>query len=412
LITVKGATFAGEQGIDLYVESGLIAAVGRDLPPKGEVLMAEGGLVSPPFADPHIHLDAALLGAETPNVSGTLFEGIRNWSTARDSLTVEDLHARAKKAIGWCLLHGTTRIRTHVDTGSKLGVEAMLSLREEVSDYCDLQVVAFPQEGIYKKEGQADELEWAVARGVDAVGAIPHFEDSRELGDKSVRLVFDLAERYGTQIDLHCDESDDPSCRHLITLCRERIRRDFAPHVIAGHCTAMHSYPDDVAEEAISLTVKSGVQVVANPLDNVVLQGRGDGYPRRRGITRVPELIEAGALVGIGHDSIMDPWYPLGVGNLLNAASMLAHVSQMTTPAWFARIVEVLVGDNHAAWGGAPSLKVGTSAEFIIHNHSDYETILRLSDPPRWVIKGGRIVAETAPSTSIVMGSRVQPGRA
>ena len=410
MITVKGATVGDEQGVDIYVEDGTISAIGRGLSPKGKVLEANGGLVTAPFAEPHIHLDAALLGAETPNVSGTLFEGIRNWSVARESLSVDDLHSRARKAIGWCLSHGTTRIRTHVDTGSKLAIEAMLDLRDQVADFCDLQVVAFPQEGIYRAENQAESLEWAVAKGVDAVGAIPHFEENRELGDKSVSLVFDLAERYGAQIDLHCDESDDPSCRHLITLCKERIRRGFEAHVIAGHCTAMHSYPDEIAKEAIELAVDSGVQVVANPLDNIVLQGRGDGYPRRRGITRVPELIKAGALVGIGHDSIMDPWYPLGVGNPLNAASMLAHVAQMTTPAWFDRIIEILVRDNHAAWGGAPVVEVGASAEFIIHNSRDHETILRLAEAPRWVVKNGIVAAETVPSRSTVMGTLVRPG--
>ena len=411
MITVKGAVVGGEFDVDIYVEDGVITAIDRELTPKGEVLNAEGGLVTAPFAEPHIHLDAALLGAERPNVSGTLFEGISNWSVARGDLTVDDLQFRAKKAIRWCLAHGTTRVRTHVDTGSKLGIEAMLDLRDQVADYCDLQIVAFPQEGIYRAETQAEALEWAVAKGVDAVGAIPHFEKDRGLGDKSVKYVFDLAERYGAQIDLHCDESDDPSCRHLITLCRERIRRGFEAHVIAGHCTAMHSYPDDVAKEAIELTVKSGVQVVANPLDNIVLQGRGDGYPRRRGITRVPELIEAGAAIGIGHDSIMDPWYPLGVGNLLNAASMLAHVAQMTTPVWFERIVEVLISDNHAAWGGPPEIVVGAPAEFIVHNSSDHETILRVAEAPRWVVKGGQIVASTTPAKSSVMGSMVTPGR-
>jgi cytosine deaminase len=399
-------------GVDVRLLDGQIAEIGPagSLVSDGTVLDARGGLLSRPFADPHIHLDAVLLGARTPNVSGTLQEGIRNWGQARESLTADDVRARATEAIRWCVAQGTTRIRTHADTASKVGVETLLALRKEVAHLCDLQVVAFPQDGIYTGPGREEALSWAAAAGVDAIGAIPHHEASREDGDRSVRLALDLAEQHGCQVDLHCDETDDPESRHLETLCREVLARGFEPPVIAGHCTAMHSYPDDYANQVIDLVVESGVQVVANPLDNVVLQGRHDGYPRRRGITRVPELLAAGARVGCGHDSIQDPWYPLGRGCLLEAASMLVHVAQMTRPEEIEAVFDLLAGANHFVFGGMPEIAVGTPADLQVHAVPDKEAAIRLARPPRWVIRGGVVLAATQPAASTVLGEPVRLG--
>jgi cytosine deaminase len=399
-------------GVDVRLLDGRIAEIGPagSLVSDGTVLDARGGLLSRPFADPHIHLDAVLLGARTPNVSGTLQEGITNWGRARESLTADDVRARATEAIRWCVAQGTTRIRTHADTASKVGVETLLALREEVAHLCDLQVVAFPQDGVYTGAGREEGLRWAAAAGVDAIGAIPHHEASREDGDRSVRLALDLAEQHGCQVDLHCDETDDPESRHLETLCREVLARRFEPPVIAGHCTAMHSYPDDYANQVIDLVVESGVQVVANPLDNVVLQGRHDGYPRRRGITRVPELLAAGARVGCGHDSIQDPWYPLGRGCLLEAASMLVHVAQMTRPEEIGTVFDLLTGANHFAFGGMAEIAVGTPADLQVHAVPNKEAAIRLARPPRWVIRGGAVLAETRPAASTVLGEAVRVG--
>jgi len=303
-----------DQGlVDVFVKDGLVVDISPagHVPPIGRLHDAEGGFVSPPFADPHLHLDAALLCLFAPNHSGTLQEGIENWSRCRQNMDEADLIGRATTALKWCVSNGVTRIRTHVDISSKMAVEAMVAFRDEVSHLAELQVVAFPQEGVFKSSGQSEDLAWAAAAGVDCVGAIPHHEHSMEAGDESIRLAFDLAEQYGLQVDLHCDETDNPLSRHIFTVCKERLRRGFDAHVTAGHCTAMHSYPAEVAQHAIDEIVKSGVQIIANPLDNIVLQGRQDHYPKRRGITQIPELLEAGALVGVGHDSILDPWYPL-----------------------------------------------------------------------------------------------------
>ncbi len=408
---LKNARVDG-QHVDITLENGEITRIAPagTTQPIGEVLDANGGLVSRPFADPHIHLDAVLLGARTPNKSGTLQEGIANWGRARASLTPEDVRARAKQAIAWCVAQGTTRIRTHADTASKVGVETLLALREEVSETCDLQVVAFPQDGVFTQEGHEEALCWAAAAGVDAIGAIPHHENSRADGERSLVLATCLAEQHGVAIDIHCDETDDPSSRHLEFLCRHIVETGFSRHVVAGHCTAMHSYPDDYANDVIDLVVTSGVQVVANPLDNVVLQGRHDGYPRRRGITRVPELLAAGASVGCGHDSIQDPWYPLGRGALLEAASMLVHVAQMTRPEQVESVFKLLVQANHAPFGGIANLVEGSPADLLVHSVGDAQAAIRLARAPRWVIRGGHVVAHTRPALSEVLGQPIEIG--
>ncbi len=387
----------GEGRCDLRVDKGRITELrlrdgdegeGLEAGPGEEVL--RGGRVTPPFAEPHVHLDAALLGARRPNRSGTLREGIANWAHLRAELTPGDLIARVRETVDLYVATGTTRLRTHVDTGSLLAVEVVLGLKAELGARgVDLQVVAFPQEGILRAPGRREAWEAAVEMGCDAVGAIPHFERTAEEGWQSVRLAFDLAERLDRQIDLHCDETDDPGCRNLEVVCAEAIDRDLGERVVAGHCTALHSYPNPHAAKVIELVATSGVQVVCNPLDNVVLQGRYDGYPRRRGLTRVDELWAAGAVVGIGHDSVMDPWYRLGTGNLLDAASMLVHVGQLTGEEEMRRVFRTLHTENHRPWGGPPPLAEGAPAHFLWWPEADEIEILRLRPRPRLVREAG-----------------------
>jgi len=402
-----------EQGlVDVFVQDGKIIEIAPtgQKSPVGRLYDADGGFISPPFADPHLHLDAALLCLSAPNHSGTLKEGIENWSRCRSEMSEVDLIERASTALKWCVSNGVTRIRTHVDTSSKMAVETLVAFRDEVSHLAELQVVAFPQEGVMGTTAHQEALAWAAAAGVDCVGAIPHHERTVSEGDDSIRLAFDLAEKHALQVDLHCDETDNPDSRHIFTVCRERLKRDFGSHVTAGHCTAMHSYPEDIAKHAIDEIVESGVQVIANPLDNIVLQGRQDHYPKRRGITRVPELIEAGAMVGVGHDSILDPWYPLGMGRILDAASMLVHVTQMTRPDQIQRVFQLLVDDNHIGFGGAPDVSVGSRADFLIHSVSDVSTLMRTKSAPRWVVHRGVVVAETHPVNSFVLDEAIRPG--
>lgn len=364
--------------VDVRWDEGVVAVgVEGSLAPQAGDVEVHGGLVTPPFAEPHVHLDAALLGARAPNVSGTLREGIANWARLRGALTHEDVTTRARDTIEMYRSWGVLRWRTHVDTGSAVAVRALLALRDETPG---LQVVAFPQEGIFRAPGRREAWEAAVRAGCDAVGAIPHFERTTEEGWASVRLAFTLARELGLRVDLHCDETDDPGSRNLEVVCAEATHGDVS-HVLAGHCTAMHSYPDPYAAKVCELVATSGVQVVANPLDNVVLQGRYDGYPKRRGLTRVDELWAAGAVVGIGHDSVLDPWYRLGTGNLLDAAYMLVHVGHLTGEAEMKRVVRTLHTENHLPFGSVPRVEVGAAA--LLHwPVPDEVELLRLRPRP------------------------------
>lgn len=389
-----------DRRVDLRVSDGQIT----DVEPAGAAarsgpVLHRGGWVTPHLAEPHTHLDATQLGARTPNVSGTLREGIANWSAVRESLTAEDVVARARQTVSWYVSWGCTRIRTHVDTGSLTAVFALLGLREDLAkEGITLQVVAFPQEGILRAPGRRDAWEQACRAGCDAVGAIPHFERTTEEGWESVRMAFALAEELDAQVDLHCDETDDPGSRNLEVACAEAIDRGWSERVIAGHCTALHSYPNPHAAKVVELVATAGVQVVCNPLDNVVLQGRYDGYPRRRGLTRVDELMAAGATVGIGHDSVVDPWYRLGTANLVDAASMLVHVGQLTGEAEMERTLGLLWGANHRAFGGAPAVGVG-AADFLWWPVSSAAELLRVRPRPHVYSRGSR-VGHPAPAGS------------
>lgn len=376
--------------VDLRVEGGTITALvdcatERLAPLQGEEVI-EGGRVTPPMAEPHVHLDAALLGARMPNRSGTLREGIANWAVLREALTTQDVMDRARTTAHMYARLGTLRLRSHVDTGSLLAVEALVALRSELAlEGIELQLVAFPQEGILRAPGRREDWEAAVRLGCDAVGGIPHFERTTEEGWDSVRMVFDLAEDTGTMVDFHCDETDDPGSRNLEVVCAQTMDRGWAGRVVAGHCTALHSYPNPHAAKVIELVASSGVQVVTNPLDNVVLQGRYDSYPRRRGITRVDELWAGGATVGIGHDSVMDPWYRLGTANMLDPAYMLVHLGQLTGEDEMRRVFHTLSGDNHLPFGGAPVLAEGGPAQLLWWRDADPIDVLRLREGPRVV---------------------------
>ncbi len=383
----------GAQQVDLGVSDGFVTAIEEaGSAARPGAVLGSGGRITPHLAEPHVHLDATQIGARVLNVSGTLQEGIANWSAVRDELTAQDVTARARQTVSWYVSWGCTRIRTHVDTGSLVAVDALLRLRESLAhEGVTLQVAAFPQEGILRAPGRQQAWEEAARRGCDAVGAIPHFERTTAEGARSVALAFQLADRLDVQVDLHCDETDDPGSRHLEVACTEALARGWADRVIAGHCTAMHSYPDPIAARAIEQVVASGVQVVCNPLDNVVLQGRHDGYPRRRGLTRMDELLAAGATVGIGHDSVVDPWYRLGDANLVRAAAMLVHVGQLTGEAEMEAVLSLLWGSNHRCFGGAPTLAVGQPADLLWWPVGDAAEILRIAPRPAVYANGRRI---------------------
>ncbi|MBA2321592.1 MAG: amidohydrolase family protein [Deltaproteobacteria bacterium] len=377
----------GDKRVDLGVRDGRIAWItptgASPRAADGEEAVA-GGMITPHLAEPHVHLDATLLGARKPNRTGTLREGIANWAELRPELTADDVIARSRETIARYRHFGCTRIRTHVDTGSAVAVEALVSLRESVrSEGIDLQIVAFPQEGILRGPGRREAWIAAVESGCDAVGAIPHFERTTEEGWQSVRLAFQLAEKHGLRLDFHCDETDDPGSRNLEVVCAETMDRGLAGRVVAGHCTALHSYPNPYAAKVVELVAASGVQVVTNPLDNVVLQGRYDTYPRRRGLTRVDALWAAGATVGIGHDSVQDPWYPLGTANLMDAAYMLVHLGQLMSRDELARAARTLWTENHLPFGDVPRIEEGGPAKLLWWPAEDEVALLRERPVPR-----------------------------
>jgi len=398
-------TWLGGAHVDLRSDGEHITAVGAPgaLPPlDGEDVIA-GGLLCPHFAEPHVHLDATQLGARYPNVSGTLVEGIANWARAREALTAEDVRARALTTLRWYAARGTSRVRTHVDTASAVAAEALLALREELKSgfpgvpglSVELQVVAFPQEGILRGPGREQAWREVVAMGCDAVGAIPHFERTADEGWRSVRMAFELAETHGIRLDLHCDETDDPGARSLEVVCAEAIDRGFQGRVVCGHATALHSYPNPHAAKVIALVAEAGVQIVANPLDNVVLQGRYDHYPKRRGLTRIDQLWDAGALVGIGHDSVVDPWYRLGRADMLDAASMAVHLGHLTGIEQMNRAFRTLHHENHLPFGDPPALVEGARADLLWFAAADPVEVLRLRDRPRVFQRGQEIVCSS-----------------
>jgi cytosine deaminase len=395
--------------LDVRVEDGRIASlspVGSIRPaPDDLVLEAEGRFLSPPLVDPHVHMDAALtVGEPRHNVSGTLIEGIQTWAERKPSLTHEDVKDRARQAILWEVAQGTGLIRSHVDVcdPNLVALRALLELRDEMRDVVDLRLIAFPQDGILDYPDGKELMREALALGCDVIGGIPHYELTREAGVEEVHFLFDLARETGAPIDLHCDETDDDQSRFLEVVAARTIRDGMGGRVVAGHCTAMGSYNDAYAFKLLQILKRAGVTIVANPFDNIVLQGRFDTYPKRRGMTRVKELDAAGVNVACGHDSIMDPWYPLGRGSMLDALSMLVHVAQMSGREELFRAYEMVTTNPARAAEVEYGVKEGRAANFVVFDCQDEAEAIRLRPAARWVVRQGRVVAETQPATSVV----------
>jgi len=366
---------------------------------------AQGQFLSPPLVDPHVHMDAVLtVGEPRHNESGTLIEGILTWAERKPFLTRDDVKSRAREAILWEVAQGTGLIRSHVDVcdPSLTALRALIELREEMRDLVELRLIAFPQDGILSFPNGKELMREAMALGCDVIGGIPHYEWTREDGVEEVNFLFDLARDTGKPIDLHCDETDDEHSRFLEVVAARTMRDGMQGRVVAGHTTAMGSYNDAYAFKLLQILKRAGVTIVANPLDNIVLQGRFDTYPKRRGMTRVKELDAAGVNVACGHDSIMDPWYPLGRGSMLDALSMLVHVAQMTGRAELFRAYE-MVTTNPARAAEVPyGIAEGKPANFVVFDCADEAEAIRLRPAARLVVRNGRVVAETDPARSVV----------
>ena len=399
-LLVRNATLPdGRAGVDLRVVGGRFQAIGPALPaPDGaEVVDAGGWLLSPPFVDAHFHLDAALsYGLPRVNASGTLLEGIALWGELKPQLTQDALVERALAYCDWAVARGLLAIRSHVDICDErlLAVEALLHVRQEVAPYLDLQLVAFPQDGLLRAPGALANLERALDLGVDVVGGIPHFERTTAEGAHSVRLLCELAAARGLPVDMHCDESDDPLSRHIETLAFETQRLGLQGRVTGSHLTSMHSMDNYYASKLMPLIAEAGVHVVANPLINITLQGRHDSYPKRRGMTRVPELMAAGVNVGFGHDCVLDPWYPLGSADMLEVAAMGLHVAQMTGQQGMRDCFDAVTVNSARILGLEDyGIEVGRRASFVLLQARSAVEAVRLRAPRLLVVRDGRVLA-------------------
>jgi cytosine/creatinine deaminase len=395
----------GRTAQDVLVDGGRIVVVEPNIPASAaHTVDGSGHLLSPPFVDAHFHMDATLsYGQPRVNRSGTLLEGIALWGELKPSLTQEAIVERALAYCDWAIAKGLLAIRTHVDVCDPrlLAVDALLHVRERVKPYLDLQLVAFPQDGVLRTPGALDTLVRALDKGVDVVGGIPHFERTMDQGAASVRTLCELAARRALPVDMHCDESDDPSSRHIETLAFETQRLGLHGRVTGSHLTSMHSMDNYYVSKLIPLMAEARVHAVANPLINITLQGRHDSYPRRRGMTRVPELMAAGITVAFGHDCVMDPWYPLGSGDMLEVASMGLHVAQMTgQDAMRACFDAVTVNPARIlaleGYGVAP----GCKADFVLLQARDPVEAIRLRATRLAVFRAGKVIAQTAAATA------------
>ncbi len=406
-LLVRNATLPdGRAGIDIAVEGGRIAAVAPALAgPARREIDAAGRLVTPPFVDAHFHLDATLtlgLGGKV-NETGTLAEGIRLWSELRPHLTAEALRRRALAYCDLAVSQGLLAIRSHVDVSDDalMGAEVLVEVKRQVAPYLDLQLVAFPQMGYFSKPSLAENVRRALALGVDAVGGIPHLEPTAELGRDSIKALCGLAAEQGRRVDMHCDETDDPASRQVETLAYETRRLGLEGRVTGSHLCSLHSMDNFYAARLMAQMAAAGVAAIANPLANMVLQGRFDTYPKRRGMTRVPELMAAGCAVALGHDSVLDPWYPLGRADMLDVAHMAVHAGHMTSQAGM-RACFAAVTEAPARILGLEryGIAAGCHADFVILQARDAIDAIRLRPARLAVVRRGRIVAEAAPAIS------------
>ncbi|MBY3064545.1 amidohydrolase family protein [Rhizobium laguerreae] len=395
----------GRTGIDIAIRNGRIEAVERKIEAEtGSEISALGRLVTPPFVDPHFHMDATLsLGLPRMNISGTLLEGIALWGELRPTLTKEALVERAMRYCDLAVSQGLLFIRSHVDTSDPrlVTAEALIEVREQVKPYIDLQLVAFPQDGYYRAEGGVASLNRALDMGVDIVGGIPHFERTMEEGAASVEALCRIAADRGLPVDMHCDETDDPMSRHIETLAAQTIRFGLQGRVAGSHLTSMHSMDNYYVSKLIPLMAEAEINVIPNPLINIMLQGRHDAYPKRRGLTRVRELMAAGLNVSFGHDCVMDPWYSMGSGDMLEVGHMAIHVAQMSGMEDKRKIFDALTINSAKTMGLENyGTEKGRNADFVILQARDALEALRLKPVRLAVIRRGKIIARSLPRTS------------
>jgi cytosine/creatinine deaminase len=405
-LLIKNATLPdGRANMSLAIYGGKIVEITPALNASAhEVIDAQGMLISPPFVDAHFHMDATLsYGMPRVNQSGTLLEGIALWGELKPLLTQEALVERALTYCDWAAAKGLLAIRSHVDICDPhlLAVEALLAVKRQVAPYLDLQLVAFPQDGVLRDPQGMDKLKRALKMGVDVIGGIPHFERTMNEGALSVKLLCELAVEQGKLVDMHCDESDDPMSRHIETLTFETQRLGLQGRVTGSHLTSMHSMDNYYVSKLLPLMAQAQINVVSNPLINITLQGRHDTYPKRRGMTRVPEMLAQGLAVAFGQDCVMDPWYSLGSGDMLEVASMGLHVAQMTSQAAIRQCFEAVTTNPARIMRlEGYGLKAGCHADFVLLQARDPVEAIRLRATRLKVFRRGKLIASTPAATA------------
>ena len=399
---VKNIHINGREGLwQIAIEDGKIARIlpnEEQIDFSGDILDGEQGIVYPPFVEPHIHLDATqTAGQPNWNQSGTLFEGIERWAERKSLLSHEDVKSRAWKTLKWQIANGVQHVRTHVDVSDPTltALKAMLEVKKEVAPWVDLQIVAFPQEGILSYPNGEALLDQAMAMGADVVGGIPHFEFTREYGVESMHIAFNIARKYNKQIDIHCDEIDDEQSRFVETVAALALKYEMGDKVTASHTTAMHSYNNAYASRLFRLLKLSKIHFVANPLVNIHLQGRFDTYPKRRGVTRVKEMLKNNINVCFGHDDVFDPWYPLGTANMLQVLHMGLHVCQLMGYGQINDGLKLVTENSVKALGlQGYGVEEGNAANFIILPAENGFDAVRRQVPTRYSIRYGKVIAE------------------
>ena len=408
---LRGARL-GDGVVDVGIEDGRIGRIDRRIEGRAaREIEAHGRLLSPPFIESHVHLDTTLTAGDPRwNESGTLFEGIQIWSQRKRDLTHADVVRRATGLLRWQAAQGVLHVRTHADVTDPefTGLKALLEVKEKVRGWMDIQIVAFPQEGMLSYPRGVELMEEALGLGADLVGGIPHYEHTREMGVESVKESFRLAEKYDKRVDIHCDETDDPHSRFLEIMAAEAIRTGMGPRVTASHTTAFGSYDNAYAFKLMGLLTKANINFVANPLINITLQGRYDTYPKRRGITRVKELWQSGLNVSLGYDDIMDPWYPLGTGGMLQPAHMAVHACHMTSREEVTACFD-MVTENAARTLGLEDYGIaeGKPANLVLVDAPDKWDAIRRLATTTLVVRGGEVIAQTPPPESRLMGEVV-----
>jgi len=395
---------------DILIKDGKFEKIAPNIEPQPgeEVINCDGCMVLPQFIESHVHLDSALTAGDPRwNLSGTLFEGIACWAERKEKLTKQDVKERARAAIRKQAANGIGHVRTHVDVTdpSLVAMEALLELKDELKDEVNIQIVAFPQEGILSYPNGKELMENAAKMGADVLGAIPHYEFTREYGVESINFTMKLAEKYDLLVDVHCDEIDDEQSRFVETLAARAYESGMKDRVTASHTTAMHSYNNAYAYKLFRLLRMSKMNFVSNPLVNTHLQGRFDTYPKRRGVTRVKELLADGINVSFGHDDIFDPWYPLGDGNMRDALHMGLHVCQMMGYEEILNSYKLITYNAAKTLhlGDSYGIKEGNPASFIILNADNFYNALNEKKEVLYNFTKGKLIAKTEPAKKTVL---------